>query len=193
MTPKSWKDILTPETPDGDCFIAIDFETADQYPDSACAVALIKVKGLQVVDRISFLIRPPRPQVRFTEIHGITWRHVADKPDFAGHWPTIATFVPDARFFVAHNAPFDRRVWQACCERAGVRPPDLPFFCTVQLSRRTWTLPSNSLPNVCRHLGISLNHHNAESDALACASIVIAARRSVAPLIWVCGDQPGPS
>jgi DNA polymerase-3 subunit epsilon len=32
------------------------------------------------------------------------------------------------------------------------------------------------LPNVCSYLGIPLDHHNAASDAEACARIVLAAR-----------------
>jgi len=31
------------------------------------------------------------------------------------------------------------------------------------------------LPDVCRHLGLPLQHHNALSDAEACANIVLAA------------------
>jgi len=38
-----------------------------------------------------------------------------------------------------------------------------------------WRLPSARLPAVCAHLGIPLDHHNAISDAEACARIAIAA------------------
>ena len=41
-------------------FVAIDFETADYGPDSACAVALVRVEGSRIVRRSYFLIRPPR-------------------------------------------------------------------------------------------------------------------------------------
>jgi DNA polymerase-3 subunit epsilon len=46
-------------------------------------------------------------------------------------------------------------------------------LCTVQLARKTWELASNKLPSVCAHLGIELNHHNAASDAEACALIAV--------------------
>ena len=42
------------------------------------------------------------------------------------------------------------------------------------MARRAWNLRPTKLPDVCRHLGITLNHHDALSDALACAKIVIA-------------------
>ena len=48
----------------------------------------------------------------------------------------------------------------------------------MQIARRTWKLPRNRLPDVCAHLGIALNHHEALSDAEACARIAIAARQA---------------
>ena len=54
-------------------FVAIDFETADYQQDSACAVALVRVEGSQIVQRHHFLIRPPRQRFIFSYLHGITW------------------------------------------------------------------------------------------------------------------------
>ena len=51
----------------------------------------------------------------------------------------------------------------------------LPFLCTVKLARATWNLYPTKLPDVCRHLGLDLDHHDAASDANACARIVVAA------------------
>ncbi|MBI3551808.1 MAG: 3'-5' exonuclease [Elusimicrobia bacterium] len=159
-------------TPD---FVAIDFETADQGADSACAVGLVKVEGGRIVRSESHLIRPPRRTILFTYIHGIEWRHVADKPVFKDVWPRVAEMLSGARFIAAHNAPFDRGVLSACCAAAGVRAPSQPFVCTVRLARKAWNLRPTKLPNVCEHLGIALNHHEALSDATACAKIVLAA------------------
>jgi DNA polymerase-3 subunit epsilon len=80
-------------------------------------------------------------------------------------------------FIAAHNAAFDRSVLQACCLKASLKPPSIPFICTVELARKVWNIYPTKLPDVCNKLGISLDHHNAASDALACASIVIAANR----------------
>ena len=51
--------------------------------------------------------------------------------------------------------------------------PDLPFVDTVKLAKRTWQLPKNNLNVVSEHLGVELNHHEAESDAHACAQIIL--------------------
>jgi DNA polymerase-3 subunit epsilon len=161
----------------GAAFTAIDFETADYGADSACALALVHVRGLEIVGRDLFLIRPPRSRFAFTHIHGITWAHVRGERSFAELWPEIAERFAAASFLAAHNAPFDRGVLAACCAAAGAAPPALDFHCTVRLARRAWGLARANLPAVCAHLGIALNHHDPASDAEACARIVIAARR----------------
>ncbi len=156
-------------------FVAIDFETADNGPDSACAVGLVRVESGKIVHREAVLIRPPRERILFTYVHGITWPMVKDAPVFRDVWSKVAPVLEGATFLAAHNAPFDRRVLEACCAAANLAAPALPYVCTVQLARKKWALKPNNLPAVCRRLGIGLIHHNAGSDAEACARIVIAA------------------
>jgi len=158
-------------------FVALDFETATCSSDSACALGVVTVEGSRIVKRRRWLVRPPYRRLEFTYIHGLTWRMVADKPTFAELWPEIRTEIQGAAFVAAHSASFDRDVLEACCRRAGARPPALPYVCTVLLARRTWGIYPTKLPDVCGALGISLEHHEALSDAEACARIVIAAGR----------------
>ncbi len=154
-------------------FVALDFETADNGPDSACAIGLVRVEDGRIVQRATRLIRPPRQHFQFTWVHGISWRDVQHQPTFAQLWPELLPLLEGAEFLAAHNAPFDRRVLLACCQAAGLPPPLQPFECTVKLARKTWKLPKNTLDAVCRHLQITLNHHEAGSDAEACARIVL--------------------
>ena len=174
-------DATDPAPPADAPFVAIDFETADHGADSACALALVRVEGVRIVERALLMIRPPRKpwggaHFTFTYIHNITWAHVAAEPTFAEHWPRIEEFLRGAAFLAAHNASFDRGVLEACCRAAGVAPPAHDYRCTVHLARRAWQLRPANLPAVCRHLAIELNHHDPASDAEACARIVIAAR-----------------
>ena len=161
----------------GPTFVALDFETADYSPDSACALGLVRVENHQIVQRTYSLIKPPRRKFIFTYIHGITWEDVANQPTFGELWPTYSPMLEGIDFLAAHNASFDRSVLHRCCAAAGLEPPEIPFRCTVQLARRTWNLKPAKLNNVCDHLGITLKHHYAASDAEACALIVIAAHR----------------
>lgn len=161
----------------GPTFVALDFETADYSRDSACALGLVRVENHQIVRRTYHLIRPPRRRFAFTYLHGITWEDVAGQPTFAELWPSLNPFLEGADFLAAHNASFDRAVLHKCCETAGFNPPRIPFRCTVQLARQTWNIHPTKLNNVCDHLGITLKHHHAASDAEACALIVIAAHQ----------------
>jgi DNA polymerase-3 subunit epsilon len=159
-------------------FVAIDFETADAGPDSACAVALVRVEGLEIGRREVRLLRPPRRQFIYSNIHGITWRQVAGQPTFAGAWPELGGILDGASWLAAHNAAFDLSVLRACCAAAGLAPPPLPFLCTMLLARDAWRIYPTKLPVVCERLDIPLVHHNPLSDAEACAKIVIAALHS---------------
>jgi DNA polymerase-3 subunit epsilon len=161
-------------------FVAIDFETATKSPDSACAVALVRVENDELVRRETRLIRPPRPEFTFTYLHGISWHEVASAPTFGELWPTLLPMLEGAGFLAAHWATFDEGVLRACCAAARQRPPALRFECTVEWAKRVWGLRTAKLPDVCRHLGLRLDHHNAASDAEACARIMIAARRELA-------------
>lgn len=159
----------------GGAFVAIDFETADFGRDSACALGVVRAEGGRIVECQSFLIRPPRAEFQFTYIHGITWTRVCHEPTFGELWPRIKPILEGIEFLAAHNASFDRTVLETCLGRAGLKPPELPFLCTMRLARRTWGIRPTRLPDVCHHLGLRLNHHDALSDAEACAQIVLAA------------------
>jgi DNA polymerase-3 subunit epsilon len=76
-------------------------------------------------------------------------------------------------FAVAHNAPSDKRVLNACCSTYGIAYPDVEFRCTVRLARSILNIRPANLANVCGQLFIPLNHHDAGSDAEACARIMI--------------------
>lgn len=156
-------------------FTAIDFETADNGRDSACSVALVRVVGGEIVQVESFLIRPPRPTFLFTHIHGITWKMVQGEPTFAQRWPKMLELMAEAELLVAHNASFDRSVMEACCRAAGLQMVAQPFECTVRAAKDKWKLASAKLPLVCELLKIPLQHHDAKSDAMACAKIALAA------------------
>ena len=158
-------------------FLAVDFETANRSRTSACALGLVYVEAKRVVAEETLLIRPPRRQFEFTHIHGLTWDDVKSQPTFVEWWPKIRSYIDQADFLVAHYAVFDRGVLNCCCEKYGLTPPSKPFECTVQIARQQWDIFPTKLPIVCRYLGIPLQHHDALSDAHACADITLRAMR----------------
>jgi DNA polymerase-3 subunit epsilon len=161
-------------------FVAIDFETAIYQPSSACSVGLVKVVDGVIVDKAMYLIKPPTREFVFTYIHGLTWKDVAKQEDFGSLWPKIESLLIGADFLAAHNASFDKRVLEACCATYGIPMPRLPFRCTVQVARRAWGIYPTKLSNVCEVLKIELNHHEALSDANACAQIILEEGKALA-------------
>jgi DNA polymerase-3 subunit epsilon len=156
-------------------FLAFDFETANQHSSSACSIGLVRVENGKIARKSVHLIRPPSQQFLFTDIHGLTWDHVKEAPTFGELWAEIQDYFEGIDFVAAHNVGFDRRVLLACCALYKISPPELNYVCTVKLSRETWKLFPTKLPDVCRYLGLELRHHEALSDAEACANIVISA------------------
>lgn len=154
-------------------FLAIDFETANYYRNSACAVGLVKVKNNEIIKKKVFLIKPPQKEFRFTYIHGITWNDVKNENRFDELWSKIKPFFSGIDFVVAHNASFDKSVLKKCCEYYDIDFPQNQFLCTVQLSRKLWNIYPTNLPSVCSHFRIPLNHHDALSDTEACAQIML--------------------
>ena len=157
-------------------FAALDFETANYGRNSACALSIVTVENDRIIDTWTSLIRPPQRDFVFTYLHGIGWEHVKSKPSFAELWGDIAAKLQGMDFIAAHNAAFDRSVLKSCCEGAALRPVETPFVCTVKAARSIWGFHPATLADVCRQLRIPLQHHDAESDARACARILLAAR-----------------
>ena len=157
-------------------FVALDFETANRSRDSACAVSVVRVEDGHIVNTYTKLIRPPVLDFEFTYIHGISARDVKNAPTYKEIHQEILEQMSGAEFIAAHNASFDLSVMNAVCRRWNLTPPSLPWQCTVKISRSKWNIYPTKLPDVCNHLAIPLKHHDATSDATACARIVLAAK-----------------
>ena len=155
-------------------FVALDFETANRSRSSACALALVRVEGDRIVERVVDLIRPPTQHFEFTDLHGICWSDVKTKRAFCAVWRSLRPLLEGVDFLAAHNAKFDRGVLGSCCLESRMSAPALPFLCTVKLARARWQLHPTRLPDVCEFLGLPLRHHDPLSDAEACANIVLA-------------------
>lgn len=158
-------------------FTAIDFETANTNPDSACALGIAVVEDGRIVERKSWLIRPPTDEFSFTYIHGLTWQQVAGAPDFGELWPQIGPYLT-GRKLAAHNARFDLGVFFALIRQYHIGFWRGQAIDSVAVARRIWPeLPNHQLHTVAAHLNIPLRHHDACSDANACAEILCRAER----------------
>lgn len=164
---------MTPNLPD--TWVAIDFETATREANSACALGVAVVTDDRVVRSESWLIRPPfnTYEYRNVLIHGITAEDTALAPDFAEVWWELAPILASGPL-LAHNAAFDIRVLRALIASFELATPSYEYACTVSLARKAFPrLANHKLNTVCDHCAITLVHHDAASDAIACANVAL--------------------
>jgi DNA polymerase III subunit epsilon len=158
-------------------FVAIDFETATQSRDSACAVGLVTVENGVVTESYYSLIRPPENRYfwRNVEVHGIQAHETQHEKSFAELYPELESRL-QGRTVVAHNASFDRSVLEKCMASAGLDHRSLDISdrwqCTLQIYKKKGYKPCK-LSDCCSALDIPLDHHHALSDAIGCAQLYL--------------------
>lgn len=158
---------------------AIDFETANAKPASVCAVGISTLEDGAVEDAYYSLIRPEKNVSWFSpmniSVHGILPQDVQDAPPFEEVYKKMMHIFDDA-VVTAYNAAFDMGCLKAACLNTGRKVPVIEYFDTLELARRLFPgLSHHRLNDVCRHLHIELDHHQAMSDANGCMMIVVQA------------------
>lgn len=151
-----------------DSFTAIDFETAQGYRWSICQVGLIRVEHGVITNEVNVLVQPPNNYYwdRFIDIHGITPHDTANAPTFDGVWHKIKPFIEN-QLVVAHNGfGFDFPVLAKTLEYYDMPVPGYKKQCTYKIF-------GSNLASLCHEYSIPLNHHDALSDARACAELFL--------------------
>jgi DNA polymerase III subunit epsilon len=166
--------LYLPADPD---FVAIDFETANRDPASACAIGLALVKAGQVVANPSWLIRPPRLYFdpAFIQIHGIDADKVINEPEFDLVWEWLKPQL-DGTIIIAHNAVFDINVLKNTLDYYRLPFPTFRYSCTKIIAQKTWpTYKRYNLAELALRHGFEFKHHDAAEDARVCAGIALKA------------------
>ena len=150
-------------------FVAIDFETAQPVRHSPCAIGMVKVVDGVIIQRVFSLIRPPDNEysIHNTDVHGIKAEHSLNAPEFIEIFPLIKDMIHN-NHVVCHNASFDLDVLTKTMIHHGLSTDELIFTFTDTLQ-----LYGKSLDVCCSECGIDLDHHDALSDAEACAKIFL--------------------
>ena len=169
-------------------FTAIDFETANEQRGSACAVGVVQVRGGLIVSTFETLLRPRVLQMdwRNQQVHGISEADLRHAPSLADVWPQLLPYLHEQPV-AAHNSAFDLSVLDHTCRDFDLTAPPLHALCSVKLAKVVWPqLERHRLNYLADFLGLELNHHDALSDARACAEITVRALRSgtVLPLCY---------
>ena len=155
-------------------YIAFDVETPNSRNDRISSIGISVVENGEIVDSFYSLVDPECEFHYFNvALTGITPEMVRGKPTFPQLWAEIEPIMSSG-VLVAHNAAFDMSVLAKCLRDYGIawrRRAD--YCCTCQMARRLMRgLPDHKLNTICYELDISLDHHDAGSDARACAEIL---------------------
>ena len=182
-------------------YIAIDFETANQYRNSACSVGLVRFVDGQEADSCYSLIHPAKMYFipEWTEqIHHISYKDVRNKPYFPEVWDSpVMPFINQTPDFplVAHNGNmFDMPVIKGCCDYFGMNLPQFDYFDSLIIARKTWPKISHKLTDLGAYFGIEYLAHDALEDSRTCGKVIkLAADKwgvnSVKELLRVCGTS----
>jgi len=157
-------------------FTAIDFETAINH--HICAVGIVTVKNGEIIDEYHTLIQPPNNEYNWhtIQVHGITPKDTINAPKFDKVYPEIKKRLL-GKTVVAHNESFDRNVLTKTMKDFNLDYAELKiperWECTMRICRASDKYPSGKLNECCAVDNINLNHHEALSDARACAMLYL--------------------
>ena len=158
-------------------FVAIDFETATSKRNSACSVGIVTVKNGVIVDEFHALIRPPNNEYNWhnVQVHGINEIDTYNSPQFDEVYPEIKKRL-QGNLVIAHNESFDRSVLKSTMLEFGIEYFDIQlpekWECTMKIFKARGYMPAR-LDVCCSKHGIQLQHHDALSDARACAKLYL--------------------
>jgi len=180
-------------------YIAIDFETANQYGMSAISVGLVRYIDGKETDNMYELICPPSEyfvQEWIDDIHHLTYDDVKNKPKFPQVWDEkVVPFIEKTPGLplVAHNAKFDMGVIWDACSYYRHRLPGYNYFCSLKVSKKAWPeYDRHALTFLGEKFGIKYLAHEALEDSRTCGLVVqLAAQklkvRTVDDLLKKCG------
>lgn len=156
-------------------YAVVDIETTGGNAGGSriTEIAVLIHNGKEVIERWETLVNPQQHiPLYITALTGISNEMVYKAPLFQDIAKELLDLLSD-RIFVAHNVNFDYSFVRHQLEDAGYKWT-APKLCTVRAARKIKPgLPSYSLGNLCRSLGISLeNRHRAGGDADATAVLL---------------------
>jgi DNA polymerase-3 subunit epsilon len=167
--------------------LVLDCETTGLDPKQGHRI--IEIAAVELLHRrptgrhVHYYLNPEREiDAGATEVHGMTWDDLRNRPRFADVAAEFLEFAQGAEW-VIHNAPFDVAFLDAEFERAGLPSAARVFAAltdTLALARETFPGKRNNLDALCERLGVSNAHrtlHGALLDAQLLADVYLAMTR----------------
>lgn len=159
-----------------DNIAVVDFEMPDIHGSHICAAGICTVKDGKVDDTYYSLIDPQcKFDASITDITGLSAESVKGAPSFKTAWEDTRPLL-EGKIIVAHGAANDMRALSKTLKNNGIGwHPRVNYLCTFMMAQTL--LPAKTklgLDRLCGRYSIELsNHHNALSDAHACAELYL--------------------
>ncbi len=155
-------------------YVALDFETANEYPGGACSVALARFdEEGELLDSYYTLIRPKEPYFdpSMSAVHQLNSSECLASPEFDAIWGDMVRFIA-GDVVVAHNAAFDMGVLKGALEVYDLQCDRLSYLCTLIIARKVWpNMLSYRLSYIVDSLELEYRAHHALDDAIMCGKI----------------------
>jgi len=180
--------------------VVLDTETTGLAADKGHRI--IEIGCLEIVARrltgrtLHVYLNPEREvDEAATEVHGMTWDDLRDKPRFAEIADRLLAFVDGAQVLI-HNAAFDLSFLDAELARVGggrFRARCASVLDTLLMARELHPGKRNSLDALCDRYGVSNAHrtlHGALLDSELLAEVYLAMTRGQDSFAMALDDQP---
>ena len=151
-------------------YAIVDIETTGGYAGAGgiTEIAVFIFDGEKIIQQYETLLNPVYTIPRYVEaLTGITNLMVESERHFSAIAGELYELLHD-KIFVAHNVNFDYSFIKYHLAQAGYQL-NCKKLCTIRLGREILPgIPSYSLGNLCRHVGITIEQrHRAGGDAAA--------------------------
>ncbi|MGG0658729.1 exonuclease domain-containing protein [Rummeliibacillus pycnus] len=144
-------------------FIALEIETANQWPDSICSIGLVKVRENMIVDSLFSYINPKQTFDEFhISQHGITEDMVHLSPTFKEFYPELNKWLTN-EIVIGYYSEFDQLVLEESCLSIDQLVPYCHFGSILTFAKNKLTKERHfSLPTLAHLFDIRLELERAE-------------------------------
>jgi len=163
-------------------FVAFDLETTglDPEKDEIINIAFVRFENGTIAASLDFMVKPQKELPSFvTYLTSISQNELSDAKSFKEIAPQILEFI-NGQPLVAHNVPFDSRIFTLALNRSGFKNCEFVFWDSLAIAQAAWTFESHKLVNLVKQLNIEVSaSHRALPDAEACGKVFLAGLREL--------------
>lgn len=144
-------------------FISLSIKTANQWPDSICAIELIKIENNKIVDSLHSYIQTTQEFDPFyTSIHGIEKVDVQHSPTFIQFAPILHNWLQQQNV-ISFYQPFETLCIEESFESIGQLPPTFTHRSLLPYAKKNLTnLSSYTIIDMMQHLALPNQTNDAE-------------------------------